>query len=233
MKKRTAVFIDHESWFYGLLNLHGELPDVDNVLGRIEEENEVLVRRAFGNLPETDNRSGYEKEKLEKYDYHLEYTFEGNVKDDLTDFVLVDGIYRLLMAEPSIEKFIILSGDAHYLQVVRTIKEFGKEVEIWAVAGTLSAVFNEYTHEIIYPTCDDAITKLVIDEVRIQSALDRVVFQRGLVKSVSEKHGIDEALVSREVIVLLSRGVLKELSYFNIRRKKVQSIVVNKDYIGS
>lgn len=232
MKKKTAIFIDYESWYYGLLNLHGDLPDVEGLLSRLEDENDVVVRRAFGNLPVTEDRNLIEKDKLEKFNFDLEYTFEGNVKDDLTDFVLVDSIYRLLMVEPSIEKYIIFSGDAHYLQVIRTLVDLNKEVEIWAVAGTLSDVFDEYNANLIYPNRDDELAKLIVDEVRLQSALGSPVFQKRLIDNVCYKHSLEEDNVRSEVISLLSMGVLKEVTYTNIKRRRVHTIAVNKDYIG-
>lgn len=233
MKKKTAVFIDYESWFYGMMNLHNELPKVDEVLEEIERENEVVLKKSFGNLPVSDNVSKKEEEKLAEFGYMLEKTFEGNVKDDLTDFVVVDNIYRTLMQHPEIEKYIILSGDAHYLQVVRTLRDLGKEVEIWAVVGTLSAVFNNYKTRPIYPThINQEVIEKILEEVYISDSLVKRMTSTGIIKSVCDKHGYDENTVKRSLQILICKGVIKEVHYLNYRGKKTQWITANGEKVA-
>jgi hypothetical protein len=218
--KKTAVFIDHESWFYGMLNLHNELPDVDKVLGNIEKNNEVIIRKAFGNLPVTGNQNLIEKEKLNKYGYDLEYTYEGNVKGDLTDFVVVDNIYRTLMNYKDIQKFIILSGDAHYLQVIRTLKEFGKEVEIWGVMGTISAVFNIFDPIVISSKLTNNIRKKIVDEMYISESLSIPMTFGDLSDSICLKYGLEEERVKKELRLLITKGFLKEISFLTNKKRK-------------
>lgn len=230
MKKKTAVFIDHESWYYGLLNLHGDMTNVDNVLGVIEEQNEVTFKKAFGNLPFGEKQNILEREKLSTYGYKLEHTFEGNVKGDLTDFVVVDSIYRSMINNPDIEKYIIISGDAHYLQVLRTLKEYGKEVEIWAVFGTISAVFNEFCINVIYPdTNNNDLANKITQEVFISDTLSSMITSKNLVKSVSEKYNITEDKVWNELGMLVSKGILKEINFLNKKNKKQKYLSISKE----
>lgn len=226
LKKKTAVFIDHESWFYGMKN-YGLAPDVDSVLGEIESENEVVLRGAFGNISDVNGLSDIEREKLSKFGYELTYTYEGISKEDLTDFVVVDTIYRAMFGREDIEKFIILSGDSHYITVVRTLAEFGKEVEVWAVAGTLSAMYDSFTTRVIYPDYDAEMTSRILDELVIVDALGGAMTTPMCAKKVSMKYGYTYEAVRNQLFILSVRGMVVEQTYLNVRGKHVVRLAKN------
>lgn len=224
VRKKTAVFVDYESWYYGLYNLYGEKPNVKKILGDIEKEDDVVLKKGFGNLPVFSGVEKEEKEKLGEFGYDLEYTFEGNTKDNLTDFVVVDYIYRMLLEDRDnvIEKVILISGDSHYIQVLRTLKDFGKEVEVRAVKGTISRMFDEFTVKPIIPEYSKQVRSLIEEEMFIIEALVKVVSEKELIKRVLGKcEGTNKKEVKEEIKAMIKEGRLVKS---NIKTNKTNSL---------
>lgn len=230
LKKKTAVFVDYESWFYGMRN-YGIEPDVDEVLGELERDNEVVVRYALGNLSEINGESDRERAKLSRYGYELEYTFEGFNKGNITDFAVVDKIYRTLIEHPEVEKYVLFSGDSHFVNVLRTLQELGKEVEIIAVRGTLSNLYESFNTRVIAPVVDRKVVVRILDELTIANSLGAYLSFNKCVHKISTVYGYDSSKVISQLRLLLSSGVLKEDTFLKTNGSTIKRLVLQKDKV--
>ncbi len=166
-KKATALYID-----YG--NLHHNLQDLKKYNGKYkgfkeldlltllkskaESRNQLKKASIFMGIPQFDVKElesmRIKNEKLhealrqkgfEVYSSYNQSQFEGGMKEIDVDMRMSSEIACSLL-DYDFEKYILVSGDADFVPVVRMLKNYGKDVEIWAFT-------------------DDSLSPFLIDEI--------------------------------------------------------------------
>lgn len=137
---RTIVFVDYESWFYGLHNQFNAETDVTGWFKNLKTKGIIEDIYIFGD---------FENNKMIAQDRHKLRTLTSNIidcsnnyesKKDYTDFIILDRIYQTLIRNDQASQYIIFSGDGHFSNVSAFLKNFkDKTVGIYAVDGTLSS----------------------------------------------------------------------------------------------
>jgi hypothetical protein len=67
----------------------------------------------------------------------------GREKFNSSDHVLREKIHLVLREHPEIEVFVIGTGDGDFHEAVRTLREKGKQVVLWATRGSIAEVYGE------------------------------------------------------------------------------------------
>lgn len=135
----TIVFVDYESWFYGLHNQFNAETDVNGWFKNLKTKGTIEDIYIFGD---------FENNKMIAQDRHKLRTLTSNIidcsnnfesKKDYTDFIILDRIYQTVIRNDQAKQYIIFSGDGHFSNVSAFLKNFkDKIVGIYAVQGTLS-----------------------------------------------------------------------------------------------
>lgn len=138
-KPLTIVFVDYESWFWGLYNKYGETPDIESFIKDVKQQ---------GNLEQVYFFGDFTKEQMQKERLKLR-TFTNDIidcanpsenKKDYTDFIMLDHIYKTILLRQDVEQYVLVTGDGHFSSVVAYLKTFkDKIVGIYGVKGGISA----------------------------------------------------------------------------------------------
>ena len=152
-KKKAIAFIDYEYWFYSYKTRFGITPDPMEWLADVKERfdlKEILVFGDFSN-PALKEEVG----KLRCITNNIIET--GNTfhskKKDMTDFVMLDYIYRAADENRRIRTYLIFTGDGHFQTVVKYLTEKKKKkVVLCGIRDSMSRQLQTVASELLlYP----------------------------------------------------------------------------------
>lgn len=152
-KKRAVAFVDYEYWFYSYKTRFGLTPDPMEWLVDVKERfdlKEILVFGDFSN-PALKEEVG----KLRCITNNIIET--GNTfhskKKDMTDFVMLDYIYRAADENRRIRTYLIFTGDGHFQTVVKYLTEKKKKkVVLCGIRDSMSRQLQTVASELLlYP----------------------------------------------------------------------------------
>lgn len=135
----VALFIDFENVRYGLLNTYGQEPDPQVLMEKARAYGRVVVASAYADFTE---HPSYYRRTLEVAGIlprDIPKRRGGNHKSS-ADMVMLMDIVDCLLDRPSVETYVLMTGDSDFIRVVtRARHRFGKTVIISAVPGTVSS----------------------------------------------------------------------------------------------
>lgn len=141
-KPRTIVFVDYESWFWGMYNKHGEKPDVKTFIQDVKKRSILEQVYFFGDFTKEEMQK--ERTKLRTITNNIIDCANQETKKDYTDFIMLDNIYKTILQQPEIEQYILVTGDGHFHSVVAYLTTFkDKKVGIYGVHGSFSSQLKE------------------------------------------------------------------------------------------
>jgi len=74
----------------------------------------------------------------------IQTDMSGEDKDNASDHVLVEKIHWVLREHPEIDAFIIGTGDGDFGAVIRTLREKGKQIILWATRDAVSQAYKHF-----------------------------------------------------------------------------------------
>jgi len=135
----VALFIDFENVRYGFLNTYGQEPEPRELMAKARKYGRVVVASAYADFTEHPSyyRRTLEVAGILPRDIPKRRT--GSHKSS-ADMVMLMDIVDCLLDRPSVNTYILMTGDSDFIRVVtRARHRFGKQVIISAVPGTASA----------------------------------------------------------------------------------------------
>lgn len=139
---KTVTFVDYESWYWGMINQYGAVPDIIGWFADLKEKGRIHEVVFFGDFSQDSMLA--ELPKLRNISNNIIDCRKDENKKDYTDFIMLDHIYQRLVRYPDIEQFVLFTGDNHFQSVVAFLRNFNdKTVGIYAVKGTLSKQLSE------------------------------------------------------------------------------------------
>lgn len=134
----VALFIDFENVRYGLLNTYGQEPDPQELMAKARAYGRVVVASAYADFTE---HPSYYRRTLEVAGIlprDIPKRRSGSHKSS-ADMVMLMDIVDCMLDRPSVESYVLMTGDSDFIRVVtRARHRFGKQVIIAAVPGTVS-----------------------------------------------------------------------------------------------
>ena len=134
----VALFIDFENVRYGFLNTYGQEPEPRELMAKARKYGRVVVASAYADFTEHPSyyRRTLEVAGILPRDIPKRRT--GSHKSS-ADMVMLMDIVDCLLDRPSVNTYILMTGDSDFIRVVtRARHRFGKQVIISAVPGTAS-----------------------------------------------------------------------------------------------
>jgi uncharacterized LabA/DUF88 family protein len=138
-KPITAVFIDYESLYLSFMNKFATPPDLEPMIEDVKKHGRVLKIKVFGDFmkPEINQERGRIRQVTSDI---IDCGNEaGMLKKDFTDFIMLDHMYQEIIQNPSVQQYVLFTGDGHFSSVATFLKTFmDKIVGVYGVPGTLS-----------------------------------------------------------------------------------------------
>jgi hypothetical protein len=227
---RTIVFVDYESWFYGLHNQFNTETDVSGWFKSIKTKGLIDDIYIFGDF-ENNKMIAQDRLKLRTLTSNIIDCANIESRKDYTDFIILDRIYQTVIRNDTIQQYIIFSGDGHFSNVAAFLKNFKDiVVGIYAIQGTLSqqlkhsaswvelvspaeiqnaAPDNGSQTESIDEKDEKYYHKLILDYIREnESSPTFVPTFTNTVQNISEYHNISREAVSNFLKKLIEENIV-------------------------
>ena len=126
-KKKVLAFVDYEYWFYSYKMRFGITPNPFRWFEDVKSRYDITDLWVFGDFsnPSLIEEAG----KIRCITNNIIET--GNTyrskKKDMTDFVMLDYIYRAADENRKVRTYLIFTGDGHFQSVVKYLKEKKKK----------------------------------------------------------------------------------------------------------
>ena len=126
-KEKALVFVDYEHWFFSYKNLFGIKPNIkewyDSICSRFQIE-EAFFFADFTGIAVLRDEPGHIRAVSDSI---IETgNFVGRNKKDMSDFVMLDYIYRKAMECPNVKYFVLFTGDGHFQSVAKFLRKIGR-----------------------------------------------------------------------------------------------------------
>ena len=213
-KKKAIAFVDYEYWFYSYRTRFGITPDPVSWLEDIKslyDVKEVMVFGDFSN-PALQDEVG----KIRCVTNHIIET--GNTyhhkKKDMTDFVMLDYIYRAADENRSIRTYLIFTGDGHFQSVVKYLTEKKKKkVVLCGIRDSMSRQLQTVATDLmLYPKEEVQYweyAKMIISNMAYVSDKDTIIPTFwGTVEAVSRYNRVPQDAVVDTLKKMLDDGHL-------------------------
>ncbi|HBX22584.1 MAG TPA: NYN domain-containing protein [Desulfotomaculum sp.] len=137
----TVVFVDYESMFWSLYNIYGETPKLDVFYEDIKKRGRLIDKiKIFGDFSKPEMKDELSKIRTITNDITNCESTNSETKKDYTDFIMLDHVYQMIITQPTIEQYILVTGDGHFHSVATFLRTFNeKVVGAYGVKGSLSS----------------------------------------------------------------------------------------------
>lgn len=227
---RSIVFVDYESWFYGMHNQYNAETDVSGWFKDLKTKGLIDDIYIFGDF-ENNKMIAQDRLKLRTLTSNIIDCANIESKKDYTDFIILDRIYQTVIRNDMINQYIIFSGDGHFSNVSAFLKNFkDKVVGIYAVQGTLSQQLKNSASwvELITPpeaqntsietvsennteNNEEYCQKLILDYIRVNSSSPTFVPTfTNTVQNVSASNNISKDFVSESLKNLIEQKIISQ-----------------------
>ncbi len=152
---KAMVFVDFEYWFYSLREPSPTLPDVQGFAKEIAKKYDVKDIMVFGDFSCEPIKSQLRiLRNMTNTIIETGNTVKQSQKD-MTDFVMLDYIYRCVDEQKDVDTYIIYTGDGHFQSVVKYLIQKQKKVVIYAIRGSCSGQLERIATELRLTTVDE------------------------------------------------------------------------------
>lgn len=106
-----------------------------------------------------------------------EYNLFGNKKKDMTDFVMLDYIYRAADENRKVRTYLIFTGDGHFQSVVKYLTE--KKVVLCGIRDSMSRPLEAVATDLrLYPKEETKFreyAKMIVSNMAHVSTIDSII----------------------------------------------------------
>lgn len=210
----AMVFVDYEYWFYTYKNSVGIRPDPQSFRNALNKEFDVSDIMVFGDF--SSQELGAELRSLRSITNTIIET--GNTffqrKKDMTDFVMLDYIYRCEDDNKNIGTYIIFSGDGHFQSVIRhLVQRKKKRVIVYGIKDSVSNQLADVASEVRYLPVNTelkyAIYRMIASNMAYIKDKPQVIPTfNSTIDIISGRKGINRESVRECVSDMMQRGYL-------------------------
>ena len=142
-ENQAMAFVDYEHWFFSLREKFGVKPDILAWAKEVRDQYDISQMLFFGNFLQDILQD--EVTRVRTVTNDIVETQFGNPAyriKDMSDFILLDHLYRALEDRRSPQTFLLFTGDGHFAPVVRHLVQEKKRRSSSTAFGTASATFS-------------------------------------------------------------------------------------------
>ena len=166
-KKKAIAFVDYEYWFYSYRTRFGITPDPSRWLEDIKKSYDVTQLWFFGDFSNPALREEVGKIRCVTNNIIETGNTYHNKKKDMTDFIMLDYIYRAADENRRVRTYLVFTGDGHFQSVVNYLTEKKKKkVVLCGIRDSMSRQLETVASDLIlYPK----------DEVKFRKYAEMIV----------------------------------------------------------
>lgn len=231
-KQKAIVFVDYEHWFYSYKNIWGFKPNVTMWRKALEQKYKVVYLEFFADFSNPAIRKAYLETVADRvYDTQDELIRRNK---DMTDFVMLDHIYRSAIKYRNIPNYVLFTGEENFKKVMKFLKDRRKNVISYGVTGAYSGMLREAARETVTVPNDEEIylhyRDYIIDNLAYVVDNGKIIPTfNGTIDAVSEKHGLQPQAVKKVLIRLIEEGYIYQRPHSFGIGKTVKRLAANWD----
>lgn len=235
--QRALVFIDFEYWFYSYKSLYHIKPDVATWYRGLKEQYAIEGIWIFGDF--SSGEIGRELANLRSVTDHIIET--GNTyphrKKDMTDFVMLDYIYRSVDTHKKVGTYILFTGDGHFQSAVRYLtEEKKKKVIVYGVPNSLSRQLQAAATQTIFLPTEETLTscyyQMVLSNMNYVADKSEIIPTfMGTVDAVSRYNAVPRGTVHSTLSKMVDLGYIYQKDYRVSFERKIKIIAVNWELV--
>lgn len=230
----AIVFVDYEQWCIPLHNTYTLSPEANAWYEHLSKQYHIDRFMVFGDF--SDPFLEKQRMWLNGIPCEIVDTRSGTQNPkELTDFVMLDAIYRSIGWQN--QNYILLTGDGHFTYVTKYLKEKKKHVLIYAVSGALSETLKDTADEVrLLPDkfdSTDQCSRFIIENFnylfkyggnKVYPSFNKTV------EIVASKHSLPEQRVREAMQDLIDRRIVlrqirkiefnKEITFYHVDWQK-------------
>ena len=233
-KKDAIVFVDYENWFYTLANSENKTdailekkPNIEALIDEISQESKIKEIYFFADF--THEQISKERSRIQAFSSDIIDCANPEGTKEFTDFIIVDKIYRTVFERKDIERYILVSSDAHFQQVVASTKNIlRKEFFVYGIdiAKRLKNSASKYK-EIHTHTINDPLRYevMLVESIKKCEPPFYPTFRK-TVESCSRYNNVEESLVNEILKNMIQKGqvIQREIEIKNEGQEETQKI---------
>ncbi|MDL2232020.1 NYN domain-containing protein [Ruminococcaceae bacterium OttesenSCG-928-L11] len=211
---KTVVFVDYESWYIALWEIHRRRPNIQAWFDDLRKRGQLLEVTFFGDFSDTGGMRD-EINYIRRFTNRIIETknISEHSKKSFTDFIMLDNIYQKVIASPEIEQIVLFTGDGDFCSVASYLRNFcGKVVGVYGVDDALSSQLEAISDWCVrlpfgnepYQECRAAI----LSNLKYAEAHTKSATFRPTVRLVAEHYNLPEDAVEAELRLLIDEGII-------------------------
>jgi uncharacterized LabA/DUF88 family protein len=173
----TAIFYDIENLTMGRSNpnLNFSLKQIQTNLENTSLVNKIAIQCAYADW--SDSRLRLLKNEIQELGIEAIQIFDYSYKRNAADMQLAIDVMELAQSRPTLQVFVIISGDGAFAALAKKLHEYGKIVIGCAYEGQINRVLKSVCDRFIpIPAPQAKIEEITINEVKNQSSLNDDIF---------------------------------------------------------
>ena len=233
-KPKAVVFVDYEHWFYSYQKIWGFRPNVTLWRKELESRYQIEYFEFFADF--SNPSIAEEKEYLESVADQVYDTQDELVRrnKDMTDFVMLDHIYRSAIKYRSVPNYILFAGEGNFKKVIKFLRDRHKHVISYGVSGSYSGMLREAANETVNLPDDEEIYShyrdYIIDNLAYVVDNGKIIPTfNGTIDAVSEKHNLQPQAVRRVLIQMIDEGYIYQRPHSFGIGKNIKCLAANWD----
>lgn len=200
-KKKAIAFVDYEYWFYSYKTRFGITPDPVRWLEDIKHTYDVMQVWVFGDFSNPALKEEVGKIRCITNNIIETGNTYHNKKKDMTDFVMLDYIYRAADENRRTRTYLIFTGDGHFQSVVKyLIERKKKKVVLCGIRDSMSRQLQVVATDLmLYPKEEVKFreyAKMIISNMAYVSDKDTIIPTFwGTVEAVARRNNVPQDAV--------------------------------------
>lgn len=152
----VAVFIDFENIYISVRSRYDANPNFEAIMDLCQRYGRVTIARAYADwyrYPRVTNAlyaNGIEPMYVPTYHYDRDEGRTGKAIKNAVDMHLCIDLMRTLYAFPSIETFVLTTGDRDFVPLINAVRQLGKRTVVVGVAEATASHLVQSADEFIY-----------------------------------------------------------------------------------
>lgn len=211
---KAIAFVDYEHWYYGFKNIFHMEPDPISWRKELDEHYSMEEIMVFGDFSNDGITDGLNKLRAISNTVISTQQPHDRHKKDMTDFIMLDYIYRVSAERHDVDTYILFTGDGHFQSVAKyLIQKLGKKVIVYGVTRSISNRLKDVAtevHEIPHAAevAKDRYQMIVNNMAYVSTRSHIFPSFRGTVEAVARHNDVPEEEVATALREMLDRGLL-------------------------
>lgn len=162
----TAVFVDLENIFIGFRKQYGRELLAKELVDKARSFGGVKLIQVYADFSEPTYPQWFklelDNEGIQAINVPKDRDRDGHPMKNKIDMRIVVDIFRTLTFRPEIQRYVFMTGDKIFLDVINLVRnDFGKEAIVCGIEGTVAQVLQEAAHYESFSVRSDYDERLV------------------------------------------------------------------------